>query len=111
IINVPCCLGVPKEKVSYSEINSGGDIHENIEKLHKPSPIVHRLTEYWNWKVLIKDPIQHMHFTEETKSSSLKCNSLLRISSLITGKSNVLCPRMNSYIPPKPAPPTLFPIK
>lgn len=41
-----------------------------------------------------------MHFTEETKSSSLKCNRLLHISSLITGKSNVLCPRMNSSIPP-----------
>lgn len=25
--------------MSYSEINSGGDIHENIEKLHKPYPI------------------------------------------------------------------------
>lgn len=39
IINVPCCLEVTKEKVSYSEINSGCDFRENIEELHKPYPI------------------------------------------------------------------------
>lgn len=30
---------------------------------------------------------------------SLRFNGLLHISSLITGKSNMICPRINSYIP------------
>lgn len=35
IMNAPRCLGVTKEKVSYSEINSGCDFHENVEELDK----------------------------------------------------------------------------
>lgn len=35
VLNAPRCLGVTKEKVSYSEINSGYDFHENVEELDK----------------------------------------------------------------------------
>lgn len=34
-MNAPRCLGVTKEKVPYSEINSSCDFHENVEELDK----------------------------------------------------------------------------
>ena len=34
----------------------------------------------------------------QRQSSSLKCSGLLHISSLITGKTHIICPRTNSYI-------------
>lgn len=46
IINVSCCLGAIKEKVSYPEINSGCDFHENIEEMHKTYPIGVYLLNY-----------------------------------------------------------------
>lgn len=42
----PGCLGVTKGKMSYSEINSGCDFHENVEELHKTYLIVIYL---WNY--------------------------------------------------------------